>query len=105
MKIALIALLVFLSGCTCGTNIGYLTGTTVGIEISTGATNTTAPITFVLGYRRVEALVTPTGTTKVPSVLSTVDGSINTGDANIGMQGKQFFAVGDAATALAEEIK
>ena len=95
--------LLVLSGCTCGTHLGYMTGTTVGVEISTGATNTTAPITFVLGYRRAEMLVTPTGTTKVPSVLGKVAGQVGSG-VGADMSGDQFFAVGEAATELSKDI-
>lgn len=94
-----------LSGCTCGTHFGYLTGTTIGIEISTGGTNTVSPVTFVLGYRRVEAVITPTNTTKVPSALGKVAGDLGTGGVDVAMQGDQYFAIGEAATILAKEIK
>lgn len=105
MKTALALLLLgVLSGCSCGTHVGLMTGTTIGIEISTGATNTTAPITFVLGYRRAEILVTPTNTTKVPSVLSKVAGNIGAGGTDVDLSGDQYLAVGKAAEVLAEEI-
>ena len=95
--------LLVLSGCTCGTHLGYMTGTTVGIEISTGATNTTAPVTFILGYRRAELLVTPTGITEVPSVLGKVAGQVGSG-AGADISGDQFFAVGEAATELSKDV-
>lgn len=96
--------LLALSGRTCGTHLGYMTGTTVGLEISTGATNATPPTSFVLGYKRAEMLVTPTGTTEVPSVLGKVGGQIGSEDADAGMSGNQFFAVGEAASELSKDI-
>jgi len=105
MKTALALLLLgLLSGCVSTNNLGYFTGTMFGFELSAGATSATPQTTLTIGYKRAEALVTPTSTTTVPSVLGKIAGTVSADGVAVGLNGDQFFAVGAAATALAEEI-
>ena len=92
------------------------TSTTVGLKVGFGTTG--APDSFLFGYRRKEASVIPLGTTSVtvqepdgpktkttavyPSVLASIDMNTYGRTApETGLTTKQFFATGQAASALA----
>lgn len=103
--IAVVCLSIFASGCAVSQNhLGYGSSTVVGLELSTGTSDMVAPVSLTLGYRRYEALVCPVGSSKVPSILTNVNGQIGAG---IGVEttGQQSLALGQAADNLSKEIK
>jgi len=98
------ALLLLTPGCIttkANENLWLLTSTSFGLEITAGQ-QTSSPGSLLLGYRRYEGLVAPVGWDTVPSVITKVDGSL--GVTFTDMSGGQWFAIGDAATAMAKEI-
>ena len=91
------------SGCAISTNnLGYGSSTVVGLEISTGTSDMIAPVSLPLGYRRYEALVCPVGNSKVPSIITNVNGQIGAG-MGVTTGGEQSLAIGTAADNLSNK--
>ena len=84
----------------------FTTGTTLGIKLGF-AESTILPTSFVFGYRRKEAAWVPVSKTCQPSVLATLDSSVEArGQANDPkLKGRvgQYFATGVAAVLLASD--
>lgn len=87
----------------------YGTSTTIGLKFSIDASPTGygIPNNFVFGYRRKEFSMLPLGlkddgkTGTYPSVLATIDNQLDTNSKSGKLTTVQYFATGQAATALA----
>ena len=100
--IGLAILSLLLSGCvTVSKTVGYGSSTMLGVELSTGSTEALAPASLTLGYKRHEALICPVGSTKVPSIMTNVNGQIGAG-MGIETSGQQSLAIGTAADNLSK---
>ena len=98
------ALLLLTSGCITtkkNTNFWYLTRTSVGLQIVAGQ-QTNSPGSLLLGYQREEGVVAPVEGGEIPSAIAKVAGRVGVTFTDV--SGDQWFAIGDAATALAGEL-